>query len=193
MAGTFMGEVGARYTEPAVWLAGTVMGEVWSETFHGSSNAVSGWHGYGPARVPATFYGASNTVVGWHSYGRGRGPVASHGTSNTVVGWHGSGRGRGRQYYGWLVRLWRGQGPVHITEPAMLRLAGTVMGEVGARNKKPVNCVAGWHGFGRGQGPSPNNQSVPATYARYYCLIAIHTLYAVCQLVTHGFWRCWIP
>ena len=59
-------------------------------------------------------------------------------------------------------------GSVTFTEPAMLWLAGTVMGEVGTRNTKPVilwlagtvmievgaltfhgagNTVVGWHGY----------------------------------------------
>ena len=42
-----------------------------------------------------------------------------HGAGNTVVGWYGDGRGRG---------------PWHLTELAMLWLARTVIGEVGAHN-----------------------------------------------------------
>ena len=43
---------------------------------------------------------------------------------------------RNRQYRGWLVGHGRGRGPQHLTELTILWLASTVMGEVGAHNRR---------------------------------------------------------
>ena len=43
---------------------------------------------------------------------------------------------RNRQYRGWLVGHGRGRGPQHSTELTILWLASTVMGEVGAHNRR---------------------------------------------------------
>ena len=99
---------------------------------------------------PITFYGARNTVVGWKLMGE-------WGTRNTL---------RTRQYCGWLARLWtssgpvtfhgasntvfdwystgRGRSPQHITEPAILWLAGTVMSADGTRNISQSHECCGW-------------------------------------------------
>ena len=56
-----------------LWLAGTVIGEVGARSISRSLQ-YSGWLARLGARSgPVAYHGASNTVVGWHGYGRGRG------------------------------------------------------------------------------------------------------------------------
>ena len=43
---------------------------------------------------------------------------------------------RNRQYRGWLVGHGRGRGPQHLTELTILWMASTIMGEVGAHNRR---------------------------------------------------------
>ena len=98
-----------------LWLAGTVMREVAARSIT-RSQQYCGWLARLSARSGhVTFHGASNIVVGWLGYGRGQarnisrslqycswlarlsarsGPVMFYGASNYVVGWHGYGRCR---------------------------------------------------------------------------------------------------
>ena len=57
-----------------MWLAGTVMGEVGARNISRSQQCCGWLARLSAMSVPVTFYGASNYVVGWHGYGRGRGP-----------------------------------------------------------------------------------------------------------------------
>ena len=69
------------FTEPALlWLAGTVMGEVGARNILQSQQFCSWLARSGPV----TFHGASNTVVGWNGYWRGRAHKIFHGASITV-------------------------------------------------------------------------------------------------------------
>ena len=95
LAGTATGEIGTRINEPAtLLLARTVMGNVGARIIS-RSKKYCGWLARLWARsVPVTFHGASNTVDGWHGYGRGQRPVTFYAASNTVGGWQGYGRAR---------------------------------------------------------------------------------------------------
>ena len=146
-------------------LAGTVMSEVVIHAiFHGASIAVAGWHGYGRCQGPKRYFtepavlrlaGVVVGEVGSHKF--------FHEATVAVVGWHGYGRSRDRQvksqiqlYSEWWARLWARSGLIrYFTEPALLWLAGAVIGEVVASKifNGAGNTVVGRHGCERCRGP----------------------------------------
>ena len=83
------------------------------------------------------FHESSITVVGWDEVGARN---VFHDAGITVVGWH------------VMCEL----EPIsYFVEPALLWLAGTVIGKDGTHNThhRASIAVVGWHGYGRGRSP----------------------------------------